>query len=107
MAKIGRPRAEVIVTDAECGALLRLTKRGRVNRAVAFRAGIVLARCESPRILVSVGTTIVLRGDADASSRHRRVWKLPALGTHGTRPQILAKPRNGVAQRPHASSTVP
>ena len=43
MPKIGRPRAEVVVTDEERTALVRLTKRGRVNRAVAFRARIVLA----------------------------------------------------------------
>ena len=43
MPKIGRPRAEVIVTDEERAALVRLTKRARVNRAVAFRARIVLA----------------------------------------------------------------
>ena len=43
MPKIGRPRAEVVVTDEESAALVRLTKRGRVNRAVAFRARIGLA----------------------------------------------------------------
>src|SRR5919112_4087364 len=43
MPKIGRPRAEVVVTDDERAALMRLTKRARVNRAVAFRARIVLA----------------------------------------------------------------
>jgi transposase len=43
MPKIGRPRAEVVVTDEERAALVRLTKRARVNRAVAFRARIVLA----------------------------------------------------------------
>ena len=43
MPKIGRPRAEVVVTDDERVALVRLTKRARVNRAVAFRARIVLA----------------------------------------------------------------
>ena len=41
MSKIGRPRAEVVVTDEEGAALVRLTKRARVNRAVAFRARIV------------------------------------------------------------------
>jgi transposase len=40
---MGRPRAEVVVTDEERAALVRLTKRARVNRAVAFRARIVLA----------------------------------------------------------------
>jgi transposase len=43
MPKIGRPRAEVVVTDEEGAALVRLAKRVRVNRAVAFRARIVLA----------------------------------------------------------------
>src|SRR5918994_816290 len=43
MPKIGRPRAEVVVTDDERAALVRLTKRARVNRALAFRARIVLA----------------------------------------------------------------
>jgi len=43
MPKIGRPRAEVVVTDDERAALARLTKRARANRALAFRARIVLA----------------------------------------------------------------
>ena len=43
MAKIGRPRAEVVVTDSERTELRRLTKRAPVNRAVAFRARVVLA----------------------------------------------------------------
>jgi transposase/transposase-like protein len=43
MAKIGRPRAEVVLTDEERLTLARLTKRSRVNRAIAFRARIVLA----------------------------------------------------------------
>jgi hypothetical protein len=43
MPKIGRPRAEVVVTDDERAALVRLMKRVRVNRAVAFRARMVLA----------------------------------------------------------------
>jgi hypothetical protein len=34
MPKIGRPRAEVVVTDAERAALVRLTKRARVNQAM-------------------------------------------------------------------------
>jgi hypothetical protein len=43
MPKLGRPRAEVVVTDEERAALVRVMKRARVNRAVAFRARIVLA----------------------------------------------------------------
>ncbi len=33
-------------------------------------------------------------------SRRRRVWKLPELWTHRTRPPLLAKPQNGFAQAP-------
>jgi hypothetical protein len=47
---------------------------------------------------VCVGTTILSEATRDASSRPRRVWKLPDLWTHRTRPQILAKPQNGFAQ---------
>src|ERR687889_737077 len=43
MPNIGRPRAEVVVTDDERAALVRSRKRVRVNRAVAFRARIALA----------------------------------------------------------------
>jgi hypothetical protein len=43
MPKIGRPRAEVVVTEDERAALVRLTKRARINRQLAFRARIVLA----------------------------------------------------------------
>ena len=43
MPRIGRPRAEVVVTAEERAALVRLTQRARVNRAVALRARIVLA----------------------------------------------------------------
>ena len=46
MAKIGRPRAEVTLTDSERTELKRLTKRAHVNRAVAFRARVVLAVAE-------------------------------------------------------------
>jgi transposase len=43
MAKLGRPKAEVVLTGSERAELIRLTKRARVNRAVAFRARVVLA----------------------------------------------------------------
>ena len=43
MAKIGRPKAEVVITESERTELSRLTKRAHVNRAVAFRARVVLA----------------------------------------------------------------
>jgi transposase len=43
MATIGRPKAVLVVTDAERRELVRLTKRAGVNRALAFRARLVLA----------------------------------------------------------------
>jgi hypothetical protein len=48
MAKIGRPKAEIVVTESERVELIRLTKRARVNRAVAFRARVVLACADAP-----------------------------------------------------------
>lgn len=53
MPKIGRPRAEVVITDDERAALVRLTKRARVNRALAFRARIVLACIDAPDTAVA------------------------------------------------------
>lgn len=53
MAKIGRPRAEVVLTDEERVLLVRLTKRIRVNRAVGFRARIVLACTEASDTVVA------------------------------------------------------
>jgi transposase len=43
MATIGRPKAALVVTDVERTELMRLTKRAHVNRALAFRARLVLA----------------------------------------------------------------
>ncbi len=43
MATIGRPKAALILTSAERRDLIRLTKRARINRALAFRARLVLA----------------------------------------------------------------
>ena len=48
MAKLGRPKAEVVLTESERTELIRLTKRSRVNRAVAFRARVVLACADAP-----------------------------------------------------------
>jgi transposase len=52
MAKIGRPRAEVVITESERSELIRLTKRAQVNRALAFRARIVLACAEAADTVV-------------------------------------------------------
>jgi transposase len=43
MTTIGRPKVALMVTDGERRELLRLTKRAHVNRALAFRARLVLA----------------------------------------------------------------
>jgi transposase len=43
MATIGRPKVALMVTDGERLELIRLTKRAHVNRALAFRARLVLA----------------------------------------------------------------
>ncbi len=43
MAKTGRPKVELVVSDDERAELLRLTRRAHVNRHVAFRARLVLA----------------------------------------------------------------
>src|SRR5215213_9323613 len=43
MATIGRPKAVLVVIDAERRELMRLTTRARVNRALTFRARLVLA----------------------------------------------------------------
>lgn len=43
MAKIGRPKVELVVSEEERSELQRLTRRAHVNRPVAFRARLVLA----------------------------------------------------------------
>jgi len=48
MAKIGRPKAALVITDVERAELVRLTKRAHVNRLLAFRARLVLACADAP-----------------------------------------------------------
>jgi transposase len=43
MPRTGRPKAELVVSDVERAELVRLTKRARVNRDLAFRAKLILA----------------------------------------------------------------
>jgi transposase len=43
MASIGRPKVALVVSEEERDELQRLTRRAHVNRAVAFRARLVLA----------------------------------------------------------------
>jgi transposase len=42
MGKLGRPTTPLVLSDSEREELVRLTKRARVNRSLAFRARIVL-----------------------------------------------------------------
>jgi len=54
IATIGRPKSALVVTDAERTDLIRLTKRAHVNRALAFRARLVLACADHvPNIVVA------------------------------------------------------
>jgi transposase len=46
MGQTGRPKAPLVVSTEERDELLRLSRRGRVNRNVAFRARIVLGCAE-------------------------------------------------------------
>jgi transposase len=46
MKKMGRPKATLVVSEVERTELLRLTKRARINRDLAFRARVVLACAE-------------------------------------------------------------
>jgi len=48
MAKLGRPKAAVVITEVERTELVRLTRRAHVNRLLAFRARLVLACADAP-----------------------------------------------------------
>ena len=48
MAKIGRPKTALVITDVERAELVRMTKRAHVNRLLAFRARLVLACADAP-----------------------------------------------------------
>ena len=51
--KTGRPMAELVLSHDEREELSRLTKRGRVNRSLAFRAKIVLGCGEATNTVVA------------------------------------------------------
>jgi len=55
MARTGRPKAALLLTEEERLELLRLTKRARTNRTLAFRARLVLACAEEPSNLAVAG----------------------------------------------------
>jgi transposase len=89
MPKIGRPRAEVVVTDDERAALVRLTKRARVNRAVAFRARIVLACIEASdtavaRRLRTTKTTVAKWRSQFVARRLEGLYHQPRVGAPRT-----------------------
>jgi len=52
MAKTGRPKAELVVSEEERAELMRLMKRVRTNRDLAFRARLVLACIAEPSNVV-------------------------------------------------------
>ena len=89
MPKIGRPRAEVVVTDDERAALVRLTKRARVNRAMAFRARIVLACIDSSdtavaRRLRTTKTTVAKWRSQFVERRLEGLYDEPRVGAPRT-----------------------
>jgi transposase len=57
MVKLGRPVAELVLVENERSELLRLAKRARVNRSLAFRARILLA-CASGLTNAVVATNL-------------------------------------------------
>jgi transposase-like protein len=58
MARTGRPKSEVVVSEDERAELVRLTRRAQVNRQIAFRARVVLACADR-------------WSDTDVAKRHR------------------------------------
>jgi transposase/transposase-like protein len=89
MAKLGRPRAEVVLTDEERVTLVRLTKRSRVNRALAFRARIVLACAEAAdtvvvRRLRTTKTTVAKWRSQFAVRRLAGLYDEPRVGAPRT-----------------------
>lgn len=52
MARTGRPKVGLVVTEDERAELVRLTKRIRTNRELAFRARLVLACADEPSNVV-------------------------------------------------------
>lgn len=89
MPKIGRPRAEVVLTDDERDVLVRLTKRARVNRRLAFRARIVLACVTAPdsavvRRLRTTKTTVAKWRSQFVARRLAGLYDEPRVGAPRT-----------------------
>ena len=89
MPKIGRPRAEVVLTDDERDVLVRLTKRARVNRRLAFRARIVRACVTAPdsavvRRLRTTKTTVAKWRSQFVARRLAGLYDAPRVGAPRT-----------------------
>jgi transposase len=89
MARIGRPRAEVVLTDEERRTLMRLTKRARVNRARAFRSRIVLACADASdsavaRRLRTTKTTVAKWRSQFVARRLAGLYDEPRVGAPRT-----------------------
>lgn len=70
MARTGRPKAELIVTDEERDELKRLTRRWRTNRHVALRAKIIL-RCATGLTNQAVAKQVRTSGQTVGKWRQR------------------------------------
>lgn len=86
---MGRPRAEVVMTDDERADLIRLRQRARVNRAVAFRARIVLACAEASdtavaRRLRTTKTTVAKWRQQFVDRRFAGLYDEPRVGAPRT-----------------------
>ena len=97
MPTIGRPRAEVVVTDDERAALVRLTKRARVNRAVAFRARIVLGCIDGShtavaRRLRTTKTTVATSRSQFVARRLEGLYDEPRAGPPARSPMSRSRP---------------
>lgn len=69
MAPTGRPKAPLVISNEEREELVRLSKRARVNRHLAFRARIVLACAEG---LTNIEVARLLRTGSHTVGRWRR-----------------------------------
>src|SRR6266849_2242811 len=97
MAKLGRPKAAVVITEVERTELVRLTRRAHVNRLLAFRARLVLACADAPTdtaVARRYRTTIPPwgNGESDSSSADSRAcWMSPGSAGHGRSPMRTSR----------------